>query len=62
MGATVGLTLGHIIGNKIDMPVSSSPILGLGVILFAMITTSIAGLYPAWRASSMHPVEALRSE
>jgi len=44
------------------MPVSSSIYLGLGVVVFAMVTTSLSGLYPAWRASRLHPVEALRSE
>ena len=62
IGAGLGLVLGHVIGNSIDMPVSTSPMLGLGVVAFAIVTASLAGLYPAWKASSMHPVEALRSE
>lgn len=62
IGAIGGLALGQVVGKSIDMPVSSSPTLALGVIVFAIIITSLAGLYPAWRASSMHPVEALRSE
>lgn len=62
LGALIGLGLGQVIGQSIDMPVSSSPFLALGVIVFAMVTTSLSGLYPAWRAASMHPVEALRSE
>jgi putative ABC transport system permease protein len=62
LGAVIGLWVGKIIGDNIDMPVSTSPLLALGVIMFAIITTSISGLYPAWRAASLHPVEALRSE
>ncbi|MCB2172207.1 ABC transporter permease [archaeon] len=62
LGALIGLGVGQLIGHSIDMPVSSSPFLALGVIAFAMVTTSLSGLYPAWRAASMHPVEALRSE
>jgi putative ABC transport system permease protein len=62
LGAGLGLVVGQLIGNSIDMPVSTSPMLGFGVVVFAMVTTSLAGLYPAWKASSMHPVEALRSE
>ena len=62
LGAGLGLVVGQIVGNSIDMPVSTSPMLGFGVVVFAMVTTSLAGLYPAWKASSMHPVEALRSE
>lgn len=62
LGAAIGFALGNIIGQAIDMPVSSSIYLGLGVVVFAMVTTSLSGLYPAWRASRLHPVEALRSE
>ena len=62
IGAAVGFALGNVIGQAIDMPVSSSITLGLGVVVFAMVTTSLSGLYPAWRASRLHPVEALRSE
>ena len=62
MGSLIGLWLGKMIGNTIDMPVSTSPVLALGVIAFAMVTTSLSGLYPAWRAAKLHPVEALRSE
>jgi putative ABC transport system permease protein len=62
LGAGLGFILGNTIGNAIDMPVSSNPMLGLGVVVFAIITTVLSGLYPAWRAARMHPVEALRAE
>jgi putative ABC transport system permease protein len=62
LGSLTGLWVGKLIGNTIDMPVSTSPVLALGVITFAIVTTSLSGLYPAWRAARLHPVEALRSE
>jgi putative ABC transport system permease protein len=62
LGAGLGFLLGNTIGNTIDMPVSLNPMLGVGVIAFAIITTVLSGLYPAWRAAKMHPVEALRAE
>jgi putative ABC transport system permease protein len=62
IGSLIGLWVGKMIGNTIDMPVSTSPVLAIGVIAFAMVTTSLSGLYPAWRAAKLHPVEALRSE
>jgi putative ABC transport system permease protein len=62
LGVGFGFALGKIIGRLIDMPVSTSLYLGLGVVIFAIFTTVISGLYPAFRASNLHPVEALRSE
>jgi len=62
MGAAFGFLLGTIVGNYIGLPVSTSPFLGLVVVGFAMITSVLAGLYPAWRASGLNPVEALRYE
>ena len=62
MGVALGFALGNVIGDYIDMPVSNSLSLGAGVVLFAMVTTALSGLYPAWRAAKMNPVEALRAE
>lgn len=62
LGTLFGFVLGNIVGNYIDLPVSNSPTLGVLVIGFAVITSVLSGLYPAWRASSLHPVEALRYE
>ena len=42
------------------MPVSTTPALGVGVIGFAILTSVISGLYPAWRAANLKPVDTLR--
>jgi len=62
MGSLFGVFLSQVIGDYINMP--PAPSLGLlaFVISFAMATSVISGLYPAWRASSLNPVEALRYE
>lgn len=62
IGALLGFGLGQIVGGYINMPVSLSPFLGGGVTAFAMLTSAISGLYPAWRAANLRPVEALRYE
>lgn len=62
LGAGLGLLIGNAIGLYIDMPVSSSPMLVVGVIVFAITTTVFSGLLPAWRAANLNPVEALRQE
>ena len=61
-GAGVGFLLSIVVSQAIDMPTSTSINLGLGVVLFAMVTSMLSGVYPAWRAANLNPVEALRSE
>ena len=62
LGAAFGFLLGSVIGNFIDLTVRPSMSLGLFVVGFAMVTSILSGLYPAWRASNLNPVEALRHE
>ncbi|MFC1802951.1 ABC transporter permease [Thermoproteota archaeon] len=62
IGAGFGFMLAGLIGRFIDLSTSSSLMLGAEVILFAIVTSVLSGLYPAYRASKMNPVEALRHE
>jgi putative ABC transport system permease protein len=62
LGAMVGFIAGIFVGNYINLPVSTAPTLGAMVIIFALITSVLAGLYPSWQAAKLNPVEALRFE
>ena len=62
LGALFGLALSYLVGNIINLEPSPSVELGLLVVGFAVATSVISGIYPAWRASNLNPVEALRSE
>jgi putative ABC transport system permease protein len=62
IGAVFGFILSQVVGNIINLPPSISPYLGALVVGFAIVTSVVSGLYPAWRASNLNPVEALRSE
>ena len=37
------------------------PLIALGSLLFSMVIGVLAGLYPAWRASGITPIEAIRN-
>ena len=62
LGAGVGFLLSTVIGGYIGLPPQITADLGITVTFFAIITCVISGVYPAWRASNLNPVEALRDE
>ncbi|MBU1177585.1 ABC transporter permease [Patescibacteria group bacterium] len=63
-------TIGNYYGNQylLDQGMSFSNIISLpwwllaGIVGFTMLVGLLAGLYPAWRAARLDPVEALRRE
>jgi putative ABC transport system permease protein len=62
IGSIFGFILSILVGNYIGIDSNISAQLALLVVLFAVITSIVSGMYPAWRASNLNPVEALRNE
>jgi putative ABC transport system permease protein len=62
---TVGGSLGliYLIMNDVSYFFSLSTILYIGAgVFFGIVTSLVGGLYPAWKASVMNPLDALRYE
>ena len=65
MGTVVGTILGilALVGMSQIFPgveVIITPLLVMAVTIFGLTVGSVAGLYPAWRAASLSPLEAFR--
>ncbi len=58
----LGFLLGIVIGNLIGVPITVSINLWMMGITFAVVTSVLAGYWPAWRVANLNPVEALRHE
>ena len=65
-GGTVGTTIGMFISQLIawvtPLPASSRPLVALVGFAVSSLVGLIAGIYPAYRAARMSPIEALRYE
>jgi putative ABC transport system permease protein len=72
VGGTVGIIVGILISKVIEKIAQSymgslfktyvSPEVIIGALLFSLIIGSASGVYPAWKAAKLDPVDALRYE
>lgn len=60
LGVGLGFSLAHAVGIYVNLPVEFNLLLFLGTIMFALFTSLVSGASPAWDASKLDPVEALR--
>jgi putative ABC transport system permease protein len=64
IGGTLGLTLGWALTGTVayfmKMPAAVTPLIATLAIVTSLTVGFVAGLYPAFRASRLSPVEALR--
>ena len=78
MGTTTGAVLGFVCGRLVDsgqwiridpsiyfidhLPVQTSPLDAIAVVLASFVIATLAPLYPATQAARLEPVQAIRYE
>ena len=66
LGGVVGILLGHgaaeLVNRYLNWPVASSPEAVVAAVAVSAAVGIVFGFYPAWKASRLDPIEALRYE
>jgi putative ABC transport system permease protein len=65
-GGVIGVVLGVLGGNSVGLLVNAPAIIPWEWVVIGLVSCSVVGIvfgvYPAWKASSLDPIEALRYE
>ncbi|WP_288561311.1 FtsX-like permease family protein, partial [uncultured Victivallis sp.] len=66
VGGVVGILLGHgsalLVQKYLNWPIISSPEAVVAAVVVSAAVGVVFGFYPAWKASRLDPIEALRYE
>jgi putative ABC transport system permease protein len=62
IGIVIGVGVSCLIGSIAGLPSTITPTSIIVGLLFGVLTTSIAGVYPANKAAKLDPIEALRAD
>jgi putative ABC transport system permease protein len=66
IGGVAGIILGILAGNVVGMIAKADAVIPWDWVLIGMVTCSLVGVifgvYPAWKASTLDPIDALRYE
>ena len=66
VGGLVGILLGHgaalLVNSKLGWPIESSSTVVMAAFFVSAMVGMVFGFYPAWKASRLDPIEALRYE
>jgi ABC-type antimicrobial peptide transport system permease subunit len=66
VGGALGIVLGHggslLVSLLLRWPVATSPVAIAAAVLVSASVGILFGFYPAWKASKLDPIEALRYE
>ena len=65
-GGAIGVTIAYLIAKLVAVASPIPTALPLGWVLIALVVSIgvglVSGVYPAWKASLLDPIEALRTE